>query len=285
MQAIVNGRLIIASKTDVGMRRSENQDSMLVAPVAASNGGNGGDLLAVADGVGGGPGGQLASQQTLHSLAELANQQMINDPLAALRQGFLTANAAVRQLTEQQPELVGMASTLTAAFVRENQAWLANAGDSRVYLVRSRNAFPMTHDHSWVATQVEAGRMTAQEAVSHPRRNMITRAIGIEATLEPDVYKPIALEDGDLLLLCSDGLYGVVSDPEMAAVCSDKPPEIAVEELVALANERGGPDNITVIVAQYVADAAAETIQALSADLTEAQEADTVERPVRHTAS
>ncbi|HLF76182.1 MAG TPA: protein phosphatase 2C domain-containing protein [Dehalococcoidia bacterium] len=245
----MTSHLVVASKTDTGKRRSENQDAVLVHDVQTPEGVV--HLLAVADGVGGGPGGQLASEQTLRSLTESVMGAETQDPPEALHDGVLLANATVKSIADQKPELAGMASTLTAALVRDGRVWLANVGDSRVYLIRERNAWPLTYDHSWVAEQVEAGKMTPQQAAADPRRNMITRAVGSDPRMAPDVYEPLALENGDILLLCSDGLYGVVGDSELADMCSDLGPEEAVEKLVDLANERGGPDNISVVVARW----------------------------------
>jgi protein phosphatase len=245
----MTSRLVVASKTDTGKRRSENQDAVLVHDVQTTDGVV--HLLAVADGVGGGPGGQLASEQTLRSLTESVAGAMTQDPPEALHDGVLLANATVKRIADQKPELSGMASTLTAALVRDGRVWLANVGDSRVYLIRDRTAWPLTYDHSWVAEQVEAGKMTAEQAASDSRRNMITRAVGSDSRMAPDVYEPLILENGDILLLCSDGLYGVVDDPELAGMASDMTPDEAVEKLVALANERGGPDNISVVIARW----------------------------------
>jgi serine/threonine protein phosphatase PrpC len=245
------GQLTIASKTDPGRRRTENQDAVLVESVDLSAGGAAAHILAVADGVGGGPGGRLASEEAVRSLSKAVHEKFELTPSEALRHGFSLANAAVRAIAQANPDLAGMASTLTAALVRGAQVWLANVGDSRTYLVRRGSAAALTYDHSWVAEQVEAGTMTADQAAADPRRNLITRAVGVDPDLEPDLYKPVALEDGDILLLCSDGLYGVVDDAELARMAGEGAPEECVASLVALANERGGPDNISVVLAVW----------------------------------
>jgi protein phosphatase len=280
----VSGTLAVAAKTDAGKRRAENQDAVLVysiekyralyRPPAQSDAAGSrlpdtlktsegpAHLLAVADGVGGGPGGRTASEQALASLSESVASKAGAEPSEALREAVLHANAKVLGIAQARSELVGMASTLTVAFVHDGLVWLANVGDSRVYLIRELSAWPMTYDHSWVAEQIEAGKMTEEEAARDPRRNLITRAVGAHAELEPDIYEPTVLEDGDILLLCSDGLSGVVEDAELAAMCVGKSPERAVEELIDLANERGGPDNVTVIVAQWSDDEAYRTAAA-----------------------
>ncbi len=245
--------LYVAYRTDPGRRRSENQDAILVHSLAKDDD-TAAHLLAVADGVGGGPGGRLASERAVLSLRESATGPQDDDPAEGLRKGFHLANEHVMQIAIERPELAGMASTLTAALIHKGQVWLANVGDSRVYLVRANNAWPLTYDHSWVAEQVEAGKMTADEAAADPRRNMITRAIGVETSVEPDLYEAVALEDGDSLVLCSDGLYGLVNDAEIASIISEIEPDEAVDKLVDLANERGGPDNISVVIARWNAD-------------------------------
>ncbi len=261
----MTGRLVIASRTDRGQRRAENQDSVLAislgtSPTAQtvreseldrSRGGADADtyLLAVADGVGGGPAGKLASEQTLAMLSEFLAGHLEAGPVAALHQAVQHANAAVLKLASEAEGRAGMASTLVTALVIDGHVWLANVGDSRAYLIKEGASEPLTRDHSWVAEEVAAGRMTSEKAASDPRRNMITRAIGSEATLEPDIYEPFELEDGAILLLCSDGLYGVVGDAELASICAGKSLEEAADVMVTLANDRGGPDNISVVMA------------------------------------
>jgi protein phosphatase len=259
--------LVIAARTDRGQRRAENQDSIMAetlgnsdraetlrisdtAETVRSPGMDGETyLLAVADGVGGGPAGKLASEQTLLVLKQFLSTQPLTDPVAALHEGIQQANDAVLKLASEDEARTGMASTLVTALVQDGHVWLANVGDSRAYLIKDGAAQRLTRDHSWVAEEVEAGRMTDEQAASDPRRNLITRAIGTEAGLEPDLYEPFALEDAEILLLCSDGLYGLVSDAEIAAICVGKSLEEAADVMVALANERGGPDNISIVVA------------------------------------
>jgi len=156
-----------------------------------------------------------------------------------------------------------MCTTLVATIICEGQAWVANVGDSRAYLIRNDQIRRLTEDHSWVAEQVKAGRMTEEEAATSPRRNIITRCLGSQETLNVDLLPPLALQPDDVLVLCSDGLTGVVSEPEIAAACSNTPSAVAARHLVNLANRRGGPDNISVIVGR-VHHTAAETLTAQS---------------------
>lgn len=242
--------LQVAARTDRGRRRRENEDSVLVRQFNLSGSADGSAyLLAVADGMGGAAGGQVASSQTVRSLDE-SIARWSGDPSNGLREAYLGANTRVRSVAEERPELTGMATTLVTVFVASGRAWVANVGDSRAYLIRDGQVQRLTEDHSWVGEQVRAGVMTDEEAAAHPRRNIITRSVGSDARVEPDVLPPLALQDGDVLVLCSDGLYGVVNDAEIAAIATSRHPQSAADELVALANSRGGPDNISVIVGQ-----------------------------------
>lgn len=233
----------MAALTDRGLRRPTNQDRVLAQELP-----DGSVLLAVADGVGGVGGGETASAETIEALAAELRQMPNDDPLAVLRRAFSVANQRVRAQAEESSDLAGMASTLAVALVRGDRAWVAHAGDSRVYLFHQARLRQLTQDHSWVAEQVRAGRLTAEEAKTSEFRNVITRAIGIEENVEPDAEGPITLPSGSLLLLCSDGLYRPVSDPEIAEALESGTAHDMAERLVTLANEGGGPDNISVVI-------------------------------------
>jgi len=205
-------------------------------------------LAAVADGVGGVSGGEAASTQAMHAL--LAG--VLSDDRAGaadmLERAFVSANEQVRARAAQRPELQGMATTLVAALVRGQSAWLASVGDSRGYLFHQGQLTQLTQDHSWVAEQVRSGRLTEEDAQHSEFRNVITRAIGVAETVEPDTLGPISLPPGSLLLLCSDGLHRVASDTEIATVLASGTPDEMAERLIGLANEAGGPDNISVAI-------------------------------------
>ena len=252
----------VAKLTDRGQRRRENEDSVLVRHLSpTSRYGQSAYLLAVADGMGGAVGGATASAETVQALDSASKGFTGDDPPTELRGAIALAHSSVRSVAEEHPELLGMATTLVLAIVGESRAWLANVGDSRAYLIRNGQAQRMSQDHSWVGEQVRAGVMTEEEAASHPRRNIITRSISsTDSYLEPDIYAPIDLQDGDILLLCSDGLYGVVADQEIASIAANLPAEDAVAELVSLANQRGGPDNISVIIARTAGGRSGRTL-------------------------
>lgn len=241
----MGSRLEVAAQTDEGVVRRRNEDAFYVRDLSAD--GVDAWLLAVADGMGGMAGGQMASSQTVATISEMLTAWP-DEPFSLLKQVVVAANERLRNIGIERPELFGMGTTLVTALVRDGVAWLANVGDSRAYLIRSGAAKRVTEDHSWVGEQVRAGHLTEEEAAVHPRRNIITRSVGSEPKVEPEFFGPMQLQSGDVLLLCSDGLYEVVSNEEMADLVGRFPPKEAASEMVALANKNGGPDNITVVI-------------------------------------
>lgn len=224
--------------TDIGVKREENQDAVLATRLP-----DGRILLAVADGVGGSEGGAGASKTALECLE--AAVQEAGDAEAALIEGYAAAHEAVKGLGsgERRP-----ATTLVAALVEGPQAWIANVGDSRAYVASDDGLHQLTEDHSWVADQVRAGRLTPDEARKSEMRNIITRAIGSSDSSEPDLSGPFTLASGEALVLTSDGLHGLVSQDEIAAVVAAEGLEEAAERLVQMARDAGGPDNISVVI-------------------------------------
>ncbi len=232
-----------AARTDRGRTRSANQDAAFVQELP------GGTLVAVvADGVGGARGGETASSEAVRILAGQLVAESSGHPASDLVVAFDAANRSIRRLAAERPELEGMATTLVAAVIHDGSLWAANAGDSRAYLFRNGLICRLTEDHSWVAEQVRAGRLTGEEAAASPLRNVITRAIGMGDTIEPDIFGPEALAEGDAVLLCTDGLYRVVTDEEIAAVLAELPPSQAATRLIDMANAAGGPDNIGIAI-------------------------------------
>jgi protein phosphatase len=258
-------RPLYAARTDTGRVRDHNEDAVCVAEVAST-----GDALspwhifAVADGVGGHERGEWASQTAVSVLhAELARVLNESNPEDALRASFAAANAAVLEGGGASAS-VGKraATTLVAAVVQHGRMWWSHVGDSRLYLVRQGQARRLTQDHSWVDEQVRAGLMSQQDALISERRHAITRSIGFGESVEPDMGGPMSLRSADALILCSDGLHGQVADDELAGIVQQLLPEAAAERLVALSNERGGPDNISVIVCLLFDASAGESTHA-----------------------
>lgn len=233
-----------AAASDVGLLRKRNEDYVRVR----SDSELGVTILAVADGMGGAPAGDVASAQAVETFQQRALELLAQEPddvQHALRTAMLEANAEVLAQAQRHAGWRGMGTTLVAACVRETSAWIVNVGDSRAYHCRGEDATAITQDHSYVEEQVRAGRMTREEAARSPHRHVLTQALGGDGPIRPDLFGPLPLETGEGLLLCSDGLHGVLSDEAIAAQATGMPSE-AVTRLIAAANDRGGPDNITV---------------------------------------
>ena len=233
----------VASLTARGRRRPNNEDAVLTTALP-----EGALLLAVADGVGGERAGEIASRSAVRLLEQQVAARARNAPADRLRPALRHVNSMLWQRAQGEPHLHGMATTVVAAIVDRGQAWLANVGDSRVYIVHEGGARQLTRDHSLVAERVREGNLTEEEARQSQSRHVITRSVGSGEDLDVDTFGPIALPPGCRLVLCSDGLYGAVDDHELAAAASQAAPADAVRILVDLANERGGPDNISVII-------------------------------------
>jgi len=231
-----------AALTDTGQVRTENQDRALALELQGSA-----ILLLVADGVGGAPGGALASEETARVVREAFEEFAGAAPYAGLLlTAIKLANERIRLLQEQKPEFASMATTLVAAVVQDGAASVANVGDSRGYLFHVGKLAQVTEDDSWVAAEVRAGRLSLADAGTHPWRNVITRGIGVDDAAEPTVTT-LALEAGDALLLCTDGLFKMLPDDEISRILMGAPDAgHAARALVDSANARGGVDNIGV---------------------------------------
>ena len=232
-----------AAKSDVGMVRKENEDA----------GYAGRSLLIVADGMGGHAAGELASSTVVATLAELDSEELpAGDVLTALDDAMLTSAERIAQFIGADPKRAGMGTTLTAIYWRGGRIALIHVGDSRAYLLRGGQLSQITHDHTYVQTLIDAGRITAEQARSHPKRNLLLRAIDGTGTPEGETSMREA-RVGDRFLLCSDGLSGVVTDPMLESVLRQvSDPTAAVTELVDLALAGGAPDNVTAVVADVV---------------------------------
>lgn len=224
-------RVIVGSATHIGLVRDHNEDAFLVEP----------PLYAVADGMGGHLGGEVASSVALDTLQDAWRD---SDLATALRK----ANDAVYGRALRDITVAGMGTTLTAVVVEGEEAHLAHVGDSRAYLMRGGDLRALTDDHSLVGEMVRSGDITDAEARVHPRRNIMTRAIGIDPNVEVD-EDTLSVSEGDRILLCSDGLCGIVTDSEIReTLTANDDPQTAADVLVELANSAGGFDNVTVVV-------------------------------------
>lgn len=243
-------RLDVAQLTDVGRKREHNEDNMAyVIPKDPMVMMHKGSLFIVADGMGGHAAGEVASEIAVDTVSNTYYQDDSDDVPATLLNSIRRANAAIHQRAAENMLRSGMGTTCVAAVLRGGMAYVANVGDSRAYLIRKSRIRQVSQDHSWVAEQVRAGLLTEEQARTHAQRNVITRSLGTQPDVEIDLFREV-LEDGDTLLLCSDGLSGFVTDEELMRTVDQFVPQESVYHLIERANESGGPDNITAIVAR-----------------------------------
>lgn len=258
----------VHAATDVGMRRQHNEDSHGVwAPADPELRERRGVLMVVADGMGGSQAGEVASRIAVQTVMRLY-QEGAGDPLDDLARALGAANAAVHTESTSRPDLAGMGTTCTAVVVRGHDLLYAHVGDSRAYVARGGRIRQVTNDHSLVAQMVREGQLTPEQAKSDPRRNVVTRSVGVGAEVEMDADRlDQALQPGDTLLLCSDGLHGLVNDDELADIAGEADLDQACAEAIALANERGGPDNVTVVLGRLVEAGAEAEVETARADV------------------
>src|SRR5919197_6094627 len=230
-------KLRVGAYTDVGRARERNEDSFLSAP----------PLYAVADGMGGHRGGNVASSLALKVLAEIAQPGNWRQLVEQVRE----ANRAILDQARRDRTLSGMGTTVTAAFMDNSEVHLAHVGDSRGYLIRGGEISQITEDHTLVHRMVQEGKISPSEAEHHPQRSIVVRALGVEDPVEVDELT-VAVKEGDHILLCSDGLYSMVPDKQIKDVLlSTQDPQQACDQLVEMANEGGGLDNITVVILEF----------------------------------
>ncbi|MBF0565977.1 MAG: Stp1/IreP family PP2C-type Ser/Thr phosphatase [Nitrospirae bacterium] len=247
-------KVVISGSTDIGQRRSRNEDSFCIDENVG--------LLVVADGVGGAASGEVASKMAADVIRDYVRKE--NDQSKPLhsqyRQEFSHAtnllgsavkfaNMAIYEASNSDPKLNGMATTIVAAILRGDRLSITHAGDSRLYLMRGNNIEQLTDDHSLIAEQIRKGILTKEEAKEVGMRNVITRSLGFTPDVEVDLDE-MTVYDGDILLLCSDGLYTMVPESSMlnTAKSSNDPNEVC-RRLIDFANKKGGRDNITVVIA------------------------------------
>ena len=240
--------------TDVGRKREQNQDAYLVAPDLR--------LFGVADGMGGHRGGEVASDLAVRTIdahvrrhrAAIGErtEDVTRDPAArVLYEAVVSANRVIHETGEANPALHGMGTTTSGVLFAGDRAFIAHVGDSRIYLVRDERILQLTDDHSVVFQQMKAGLITEEQAKASPFKHMIMRSVGVERDVEVDVVT-VDVKSADTFVMCSDGLSNLVTDLEIARIVSESFLHRVPEVLVDLANERGGGDNITVVVAYAV---------------------------------
>ena len=245
-------------RTDVGRRRKINEDSFLVSPETS--------LFAVCDGMGGHNAGEVASRMAIDTLASFVEKSAIEKEITwpwgidanlsfdanRLKTGIKLANSRVFQAADNREELTGMGTTVVATIVTGNQLTIGSAGDSRCYLVRGGELRQLTRDDSWVSAALGEGILNSDDVEHHPLRNVITKAVGARDSIDLDVVEHV-LEPGDVVLLCSDGLHGMINDHQLVQLLVPVPDSLeeATSRLIDAANEAGGRDNVTVVLLRY----------------------------------
>jgi len=240
----------LAGLSDVGCQRSNNEDRYSYwEPADDQQFPLKGRLAIVADGMGGYEGGQEASRIAVEVIEEIYSSAAAGEPRSWLLTGFQTAHSRIQDYAAKYPDLHGMGTTCTAVALLDHSLYYAHVGDSRLYLVRDASISRLTHDHSYVTRLVDNGIIRAEEAESHPQRHILTAALGAGTSVTPDSpVEPAFLESGDVLVLCTDGLWGLLHDDEILQIAAGKNVDDISQALVKAAKERGGPDNITVQV-------------------------------------
>ena len=236
----------ISARTDVGIVRSNNQDSY-----AAGEFQNGVAWAVVCDGMGGNAGGNIASSTAVKSISERITsayrETMTSSSIKNLLVTAITnANFEIYDMAADNLDLLGMGTTVVAAIMTKNTLYIAHAGDSRAYLVTMEEIRQLTRDHSVVQDLVDRGEITPEQARTHPRKNLITRALGVDESLKVD-FTVEDLKGDETLLICTDGLSNMIEPLDIYRVVADNPHEEIAEILVNQANENGGEDNITVV--------------------------------------
>lgn len=233
------------SVTDIGRKRKMNQDYVYTSeqPVGPLP-----NLFLVADGMGGHNAGDYASRLAVESILENIADSSETDPMRNFDHAIQYANARIRKLASESAELEGMGTTVVAAVCEGKRLYVANVGDSRLYVVNRFGIRQITKDHSWVEEMVRIGEIEREEARNHPDKNIITRAVGADDTVKTDFFT-VQLEEGDEVLMCTDGLTNMLEDEEIRMIVDGARDIVEkAQELVRAANENGGRDNISVIL-------------------------------------
>ena len=274
--------LDIGRRTDIGRRREHNEDCLAIYhhPELQEEIDSRGTLLIVADGMGGYAAGEVASRTAVEAVLNAYYGDLSGGMTESLTRAVRQANRAVLEEANRDADHAGMGTTLALAVVWSGQLAVANVGDSRVYLIRDGRIAQISRDHSWIAELLAVGKITPEEARHHPMRNVVTRSLGGRPELDIEVYPPLKLRRGDIALVCSDGLWGMVSAEQMLQIVESHSAQAGADALVATANEAGGHDNITAIVCRVLATPEDENDPTIQMDALRLQ--DTQPIPIVH---
>lgn len=242
--------LEIYGMTDKGMVRAQNQDAIYISENEDIK------LYIVADGMGGANAGDIASKKCIEFVKEYIfenyTEKSINDILNLLKDAIDYSNKKVYQLSITNPEYEGMGTTVITLLIVKNKLYIAHAGDSSLFRIRKNIIRKITKDHTYVQQLIDDKTITKQEAKVHPKRHMITKVLGCDEIIEPDILMK-KIEDYDYIVMCTDGLTNIVSDKEIMNIVKENDnSKISCTKLIDLANERGGHDNISVIILKYI---------------------------------
>jgi protein phosphatase len=237
------------SLTDIGCHRENNEDYFQYwEPANDDEFKRKGRLAIIADGMGGYEGGQEASRLAVRTIEQIYRENNSSDPQSLLVEGLRAAHQRILAFASNNPGMQGMGTTCTAISLLGETLYYAHVGDSRLYLIRAGKISRITRDHSYVSRLVENGLISSEEAENHPHRNVLTAALGAGSEVAPEYPPvPLTLAPQDVLLLCTDGLWGVVTDERINKIVGQNKAQAACDNLVRLAKEYGGPDNITVM--------------------------------------
>ncbi len=240
----------IASKTDVGIVRSNNQDSFVAGPIGENSA-----WAVVCDGMGGANGGNIASSLAIKTISDsvissFRTNMSPNSIRLLFESAYNAANIKILNRSKEDETLKGMGTTAVGTVICNNTAFITHVGDSRAYCFKNGELLQITRDHSIVQSMLEQGEINEEQAKHHPRKNIITRAIGVTENIEPE-YNEIDFYEGDILLLCSDGLTNFVDDLKICEIIKNNEFDYIPELLVEEANKNGGGDNITVVILSY----------------------------------
>ena len=244
-------KVVYRGATDRGKVRRKNEDYFIAKKL-----GEGEYIFAVADGMGGHQAGEIASRMACEELLRQLKRKARVSPIVFFKTIFERINRKILKESISDITKAGMGSTLSVLYIKGNQAYIAHIGDSRIYWVTGNKIVQLTMDHSLVERMVREGALSLEEARSHPKRNVLYQSLGVSTDLHPQLVGPVNIKPGDRFILCSDGLYNYLQDHELKRAVQQMDPQEAVDFLISMANERGGQDNITVVVVEFPSEKA-----------------------------
>jgi len=235
-----------SGKTDRGKVRKKNEDCLVMKRLGEDE-----YIFIVADGMGGHLAGEVASKMGCEVVVKGMKEGNRKNPFALLSELFDEANKRIFTAAMLDPLKAGMGTTLTALYLKGNQAYIAHVGDSRAYWIKKNRITRLTLDHSLVEKMLREGALSLEEAKNHPKKNILYQSVGVYGNVEPQLVGPLTIKEGEVLVLSTDGLTTYIEEDEIKQVAKNLSPDMAVKRLIDISNERGGGDNITVILIKF----------------------------------